>query len=43
MNCSKINNVKYIQDVLGEEVFNEEVKAAVAEGYFFLADIFIAK
>lgn len=32
-----------LEDVLGKEVFNEEVKAAVAEGYFFLADIFISK
>jgi len=32
-----------LEEVLGKEVFNEEVKAAVAEGYFFLADIFIAK
>ena len=32
-----------IQDVLGKDVFNEDVKSAVAEGYFFLADIFIAK
>ena len=32
-----------IKDVLGKGVFNEDVKAAVAEGYFFLADIFIAK
>jgi len=32
-----------LEDVLGKEVFNEDVKAAVAEGYFFLADIFIAK
>eukprot|EP00092_Neocalanus_flemingeri_P027961 GFUD01030357.1.p1 GENE.GFUD01030357.1~~GFUD01030357.1.p1 ORF type:complete len:398 (+),score=89.46 GFUD01030357.1:51-1244(+) len=32
-----------LEDVLGKEVFNEEVKTAVAEGYFFLADIFIDK
>eukprot|EP00090_Calanus_glacialis_P005774 TRINITY_DN14477_c0_g1_i1.p1 TRINITY_DN14477_c0_g1~~TRINITY_DN14477_c0_g1_i1.p1 ORF type:complete len:411 (+),score=103.83 TRINITY_DN14477_c0_g1_i1:177-1235(+) len=32
-----------LEDVLGKEVFNEEVKNAVAEGYFFLADIFIDK
>eukprot|EP00092_Neocalanus_flemingeri_P013233 GFUD01014263.1.p1 GENE.GFUD01014263.1~~GFUD01014263.1.p1 ORF type:complete len:399 (+),score=125.78 GFUD01014263.1:45-1241(+) len=31
-----------LEDVLGKEVFNEDVKAAVAEGYFFLANIFIA-
>jgi len=29
-----------LEDVLGKEVFNAEVKEAVAEGYFFLADIF---
>ena len=29
--------------MLGNEVFNDDVKAAVAEAYFFLADIFIAK
>merc|ERR1712013_663307 len=28
------------EELLGKEVFNEEVKGAVAEGYFFLADIF---
>ena len=28
---------------MGKDVFNDEVKTAVAEGYFFLADIFIAK
>jgi len=32
-----------LEDVLGKEIFNEEVKTAVAEGYFFLADIFIDK
>jgi len=32
-----------LEDVLGKETFNDEVKNAVAEGYFFLADIFIAK
>lgn len=32
-----------LEDVLGKEIFNEDVKAAVAEAYFFLADIFIAK
>ena len=31
------------QEVLGKEVFNDDVKGAVAEAYFFLADIFIAK
>jgi len=30
-----------LEEVLGKEVFNAEVKEAVAEGYFFLADIFI--
>jgi len=29
-----------LEELLGKEVFNEEVKGAVAEGYFFLADIF---
>jgi len=29
-----------LEDVLGKDVFNAEVKEAVAEGYFFLADIF---
>jgi len=29
-----------LEDVLGKEVFNGQVKDAVAEGYFFLADIF---
>ena len=29
------------QEVLGVETFNADVKAAVAEAYFFLADIFI--
>jgi len=32
-----------LEEVLGKDVFNDEVKTAVAEGYFFLADIFIAK
>jgi len=32
-----------LEEVLGKEVFNEDIKSAVAEGYFFLADIFIAK
>ena len=32
-----------LQDVLGKETFNDAVKAAVAEAYFFLADVFIAK
>jgi len=32
-----------LEDVLGKEVFNDEVKAAVMEGYFFLAQIFIGK
>jgi len=30
-----------LEEVLGKDVFNAEVKEAVAEGYFFLADIFI--
>ena len=29
--------------VLGTEVFNEEVKSAITEAYFFLADILISK
>merc|ERR1719318_944236 len=29
-----------LEELLGTEVFNKEVKGAVAEGYFFLADIF---
>ena len=31
------------QEVLGKEVFNDEVKQAVAEAYCFLADTFIVK
>ena len=31
------------QEVLGVETFNDDVKAAVAEAYFFLADVFIGK
>ena len=30
-----------LEEVLGKETFNEAVKGAVAEAYFFLADIFI--
>ena len=30
-----------LEEVLGKEVFNDEVKTAITEGYFFLADIFI--
>ena len=30
-----------LEEVLGTEIFNEAVKGAVAEAYFFLADIFI--
>ena len=30
-----------LEEVLGKDVFNDQVKAAVTEGYFFLADIFI--
>ena len=29
--------------MLGTETFNEDIKAAVADAYFFLADVFIAK
>ena len=32
-----------LEDVLGVETFNADVKAAVAEAYFFLADVFIGK
>jgi len=32
-----------LEEVLGKEVFNEEVKTAFTEGYFFLADVFINK
>ena len=32
-----------LEEVLGKETFNEDVKKAVAEAYFFLADIFINK
>lgn len=32
-----------MEEVLGKEIFNESVKAAVTEGYFFLADIFIKR
>lgn len=32
-----------MEEVLGKEVFNEPVKAAVTEGYFFLADILQAE
>ena len=30
-----------LEEVLGRDVFNDKVKAAITEGYFFLADIFI--
>ena len=30
-----------LEEVLGKEVFNDEVKAAISEAYFFLADILI--
>ena len=30
-----------LEEVLGKDVFNDQVKAAITEGYFFLADIFI--
>jgi len=36
-----VNLLASLEEVLGKDIFNEEVKAAVAEGYFFLADIFI--
>ena len=29
--------------MLGTDTFHEDVKAAVADAYFFLADVFIAK
>ena len=29
--------------MLGADTFNEDIKAAVADAYFFLADVFIAK
>jgi len=32
-----------LEEVLGKETFNGDVKSAVAEAYFFLADIFINK
>jgi len=32
-----------LETVLGTDTFNEDVKAAVADAYFFLADVFIAK
>ena len=32
-----------LEEVLGKEIFNEHVKNAVADAYFFLADIFINK
>ena len=32
-----------LEDVLGKDTFNADVKSAVAEAYFFLADIFINK
>jgi len=32
-----------LEEVLGVETFNADVKAAVAEAYFFLADVFIGK
>ena len=32
-----------LEEVLGKDTFNEDVKNAVAEAYFFLADIFINK
>ena len=32
-----------LEEVLGKETFNEDVKKAVADAYFFLADVFISK